>query len=186
MHSLILLLLVGSVPDFGVGTAILNPVDIFCRWCKSNFGLQRGHVKSFRFKSAKLRAISAPVPTCLVFSRAHVSLCLACLFACVPRYLACLRAQVPTRLACSCAYLPMCLTCLRAYVPTRLCMPTRSCSLTSKFKNKFSMTCFPQSFGIFSFSLSGMSLEFFFFFFFFFFFENSVVHSDILQPGRNL
>ena len=28
MHSLILLLLVGSVPDFGVGTAILNPVDL--------------------------------------------------------------------------------------------------------------------------------------------------------------
>ena len=33
-------------PDFRVSTAILNPVDIFRRWCKLNFGLSWGHVKS--------------------------------------------------------------------------------------------------------------------------------------------
>ena len=34
------------IPDFGVSTAILNPVDVFRRWCKMRFGLLRGHVKS--------------------------------------------------------------------------------------------------------------------------------------------
>ena len=34
------------IPDFGVTTTILNPVDIFRRWCKLKFGLLRGHVKS--------------------------------------------------------------------------------------------------------------------------------------------
>ena len=33
------------IPDSGIGTVILNPVDIFRRWCKLNFGLLRGHVK---------------------------------------------------------------------------------------------------------------------------------------------
>ena len=34
------------IPDFGVSKAILNPADTFRRWCKLNFGLLRGHVKS--------------------------------------------------------------------------------------------------------------------------------------------
>ena len=38
-----------TIPDFGVSAAILNPVDSFCRWCKLNFGLLRGHVKSCHF-----------------------------------------------------------------------------------------------------------------------------------------
>ena len=32
---------VSSEPDFGVSMAILNPVDIFRRWCRLNFGLLR-------------------------------------------------------------------------------------------------------------------------------------------------
>ena len=35
-----------SIPDFGVGTDILNPIDTFRRWCKLKFGLLQGHVKS--------------------------------------------------------------------------------------------------------------------------------------------
>ena len=42
---LIMMMLI-YIPDFGVSTAILNPVDIFRRWFKLNFGLLRGHVKS--------------------------------------------------------------------------------------------------------------------------------------------
>ena len=34
-----------AIPDLGVSTAILNPVDIFCRWYKLNFGPLRDHVK---------------------------------------------------------------------------------------------------------------------------------------------
>ena len=34
------------IPDFGVSTAILDPVDIFRKWCKLSFGLFRDHVKS--------------------------------------------------------------------------------------------------------------------------------------------
>ena len=33
------------IPDFGVSMAILNPTEIFCRWCKLNFGLFQDHVK---------------------------------------------------------------------------------------------------------------------------------------------
>ena len=35
-----------DIPDFGDSAAILNPAEIFRRWCKLNFGLLRGHVKS--------------------------------------------------------------------------------------------------------------------------------------------
>ena len=37
--------LISTIPDFGVSTAILNPAEIFRRWCKLNFGLLRGHVE---------------------------------------------------------------------------------------------------------------------------------------------
>ena len=33
-------------PEFGLNTAIINSVGIFRRWCKLNFGLLRGHVRS--------------------------------------------------------------------------------------------------------------------------------------------
>ena len=33
-----------SIPNSGVGTAILNPVDIFRMWRKLNFGPLRGQV----------------------------------------------------------------------------------------------------------------------------------------------
>ena len=32
-------------PGFRGSTAILNPAEVFRRWCKLNFGLLRGHVK---------------------------------------------------------------------------------------------------------------------------------------------
>ena len=35
--------------DFGVSTAILIPVDVFCRWCKLSFRPMRGQVKSHHF-----------------------------------------------------------------------------------------------------------------------------------------
>ena len=38
-----------SMPDFGVSTAILNPLDIFRRWCKLNFRPMRDQVKSRHF-----------------------------------------------------------------------------------------------------------------------------------------
>ena len=38
-----------AISDFGVSIAILNPVDIFRRWCKLKFGLLRGHIKSLHF-----------------------------------------------------------------------------------------------------------------------------------------
>ena len=34
------------IPDFGISTVILNPVDIFRRWCKLNFILFPGYFKS--------------------------------------------------------------------------------------------------------------------------------------------
>ena len=37
------------MPNFGVSTTILNPVDIFCRCYKLNFGLLQGQVKSYHF-----------------------------------------------------------------------------------------------------------------------------------------
>ena len=37
------------IPDSGVSTAILNATDISRRWCKLNFGPQRGQVKSRHF-----------------------------------------------------------------------------------------------------------------------------------------
>ena len=43
------------IPDFGVSTAILNPVETFRRWCKLNFGLLRGHVKSHHFTAILLK-----------------------------------------------------------------------------------------------------------------------------------
>ena len=38
-----------SIPDFRVSTAIINHIDIVCRWCKLNFGPKRGQVKSCYF-----------------------------------------------------------------------------------------------------------------------------------------
>ena len=38
-----------SMPDFGVATAILYPVDVFHRRCKLNFRLVRDQVKSRHF-----------------------------------------------------------------------------------------------------------------------------------------
>ena len=35
--------------DFGVNAVILNPADIFLRWCKLNFGPMQGQVKSRHF-----------------------------------------------------------------------------------------------------------------------------------------
>ena len=35
-----------TISDFEVSTVTLNPVEIFRRWCRLNFGLLRGHVKS--------------------------------------------------------------------------------------------------------------------------------------------
>ena len=37
------------VLNFGVSTTILNPVHIFCRWYKLNFGLLQGQVKFYHF-----------------------------------------------------------------------------------------------------------------------------------------
>ena len=37
------------IVNFGVSTVIFNPVDIFHRWCKLNFGLMQSQVKSHRF-----------------------------------------------------------------------------------------------------------------------------------------
>ena len=45
-HVFFYLTFLSSIPDFGVSTAILDTIDISRRWCKLNFGLLRGHVKS--------------------------------------------------------------------------------------------------------------------------------------------
>ena len=42
-----------SIPDFGVSTAILNPVDIFHRWCKLSLRPMRDQVKSRHFSLQK-------------------------------------------------------------------------------------------------------------------------------------
>ena len=42
------------IPDIGVSMAILNPVKNFCRWCKLNFGLLRGHVNVGLSSSKKI------------------------------------------------------------------------------------------------------------------------------------
>ena len=45
-----------GIPDFWVvSTTILNPVDIFRRWCKLNFGLLWGHVKSHHITAILLK-----------------------------------------------------------------------------------------------------------------------------------
>ena len=38
-----------SISDFGVSTAMLNPADIFRRWCKLSFRPMRDQVKSRHF-----------------------------------------------------------------------------------------------------------------------------------------
>ena len=38
-----------TIPNFGVSTVILNPLDIFRRWWKLNFGPMKGQVKSRHF-----------------------------------------------------------------------------------------------------------------------------------------
>ena len=48
-----------SIPDFGVSRAILNPVENFRWWCKLNFGLLRGHVKSCQFTAILLKGYYA-------------------------------------------------------------------------------------------------------------------------------
>ena len=39
------------IPDFRVSMAILNPVEISCRWCKLNFRAIQGQVKSRQIKT---------------------------------------------------------------------------------------------------------------------------------------
>ena len=76
--------------------------------------------------------------------RAHVLTCLAGL-----------RTYFPTYLACLCAHVR---TCLAFSSTNVLCMLTGSHAITSGYntnnKNKFSITCFPQIFGTFSFPFS--------------------------------
>ena len=54
MHIIYIMILysckaVPLMPDFRLSTTILNPLEIFLRWCKLNFGLLQGHVKSYHF-----------------------------------------------------------------------------------------------------------------------------------------
>ena len=37
------------IPNIGVSTTILNPIDIPCRWYKLNFGLLQSQVKLYHF-----------------------------------------------------------------------------------------------------------------------------------------
>ena len=76
-------------------------------------------------ESAKLNALCAQVPTCLVWLHANVPCVLTrlvCLCAHMPMCLVCLRAHVPICLACLCANVSCVLTCscashaLHAYV----------------------------------------------------------------------
>ena len=118
-----------------------------------------------------------------------------------------LRAQVLYVLRCQRvlrASVPCMLSCSRdnvSYVPSCLCVPTRSCAITSNMKNiKFSMTCFSYIFGIFSLSFSceiklylknprqtGMSPIFFFFFNFFLIFLRTPLYIPAyFLPGGNL
>ena len=52
IHDFLILI---ALPDFGVTTAILNIVYIFCRRWKLNFGLLGGHVKSRHFTAVLLK-----------------------------------------------------------------------------------------------------------------------------------
>ena len=126
------------------------------------------------YESAKLRALHARVPTCLVCVHAHVPCVLACLrvlrayMPCVLRCLSCLRAIVPWVLRCSRICVPGALKCSRVNV---FCVSTRShdqvlartlcahvstclacfvCSraITTNDKYRFSITCFPYIFVI--------------------------------------
>ena len=87
-------------------------------------------------ESAKLRALRARVPTCLVCLRAYVPCVLPCSR---PMCLACLRDYMIT---CSC------LACLRVNVSCVLCVPTWSRAITTNDKYRFSITCFPYIFVI--------------------------------------
>ena len=62
-------------------------------------------------------------------------------------YFVSLRVYVPTCLACLHSHVPTCLAYLRAHVPY---VPKCSRAMTLNNKNKFSVTCFTQIFGIFS------------------------------------
>ena len=68
-------------------------------------------------ESAKLRALRARVPTCLVCLRAYVPCMLTCSGNIVPCVLTCSRNIVPCVLTCSRAYVPFVLTCSRNIVP---------------------------------------------------------------------
>ena len=48
-------MVVEAIPDLGGSRAILNPVDIFCGWCKVNFRLLQGHAKSRHFTAILLK-----------------------------------------------------------------------------------------------------------------------------------
>ena len=91
------------------------------------------------FEPAKLRALSAYVPTCLACLRAHVPTCLR---ANVPTCLACSRAHVPMCLTCLCVHVITCscLACSRVNVPCVLCVATCSRAITANDKYKFSIT----------------------------------------------
>ena len=44
-----------SITDFGVSTTILNPVDVFRRWCKFSFRPMRDQVKHAIFLNRQAR-----------------------------------------------------------------------------------------------------------------------------------
>ena len=106
-----------------------------------------------RRKSAKLRALRAPMPTCLACLRANVPCVPTCARANASCVLTCsraLRAHVPMCLACLRGYMIKCsgLACSRVNVPCVRCVPTRSRAIITNDKYKFSMTCFPYFFVI--------------------------------------
>ena len=74
-------------------------------------------------EAAKLSALRAHIPTCLVCLSAHVPACLACSHANVPCMLMHSCAYVPCLLLCQralCAHVPVCLECFHTHMPCAL------------------------------------------------------------------
>ena len=100
----------------------------FSQFLRQKEFFQKNWLSCTTFKSGRLHASCAHMPTCLACLYALVQMCLVCLHALVPTCLACshvmcLHAYVSTCLACLHGHMPVCLTCLACSHANVPCMP---------------------------------------------------------------